>query len=461
MVAKVQPHTKVLRIGIIQDGKIVQEKRIRPGGNVTIGSSHKATFNYSLKRIPKKFPLFSAKGQKHYSLCFLDAMSGKIACRDGVHNLEQLRKRGEATRRGDVWMLPLSERDRGKITIDNLTVLFQFVPAPPEPLHPVTRTDFKPKLLDEDDPVFVGFLGLFTLLGAIFLIYTMNVEAQELVTFDTIPDRFVQLVIEQPKNDAQEEDLADIEQDALDAEKKRIAKEKEEEAQGQEQAKEKKEQKPKTAEELAAEEAARRQEMEKQVIENSLLLKMIGTRGESSSGQLTEDLFAEDDGVVKDLDRALAGVSGVEVGSSDAMAIKGGSGEGTGREDASIGDLARADGGSAKVGSGPSTNVKGKVVSGTVDAFGGDPGKVKAAVGRYYGHIRSCYELQLKSNPSLSGRVEVSWTIAGGRATSVALEGNTTGDDALGQCIVRKVRSWKFPEELEMDVVFPFILAPG
>lgn len=455
-----QKLVKVLRIGILQDGKIVQEKRIGVGNTVTVGASPKATFSYPLPKVPRKFPLFVAKGDKYF-LRFLPAMQGKIAYKDGVHGLESLGKRGDAKRKGDVWVLPLTEKNRGKISIDNVTVLFQFVPAPPEPLTPTYKTDFRPKLFTEDDPVFLGFLGLFTLLAAVFVVYVNSVPTPALLPADVMPERFVKLVI--PPSDTNPDDIDEPDLDE-DGDGPTVAKEKEEQAGGGEaEQTEPTEVRQKTAEEKAAEEIRRKQQMEQEVMEKSLLLKLIGTRGESASGTYTDDLFGEGDGVGTDLDAALAEVGGVEQGTYEALGEKRGTGSGTGRDDASIGDLAKARGGDASVGSGPATKVSGRVSSGTVDVSGGDPAKIKAAIGKYTGQVKACYEQRLKSNPALNGRVELLWYITGGRVTSVEVLGNSTDDSELASCIARKVRTWRFPADLEADteVMYPFILAPG
>lgn len=459
MAAQLQRQIKVLRIGILQDGKIVQEQRMSPGETVTIGGSSKATFTYDIEGLPKRFPLFVCK-QGQYSLRFLKSMSGKVAFEKGIASLGKLIEHKKAEKRGDAWVIGIKDKNRGKITIGNITVLFQFVTAPPEPLHPGTPLDFRPKLFDEDDPVFLGFLGLFTLLASIFMVYSLSTEPVELVSAEEIPDRFVEVAIAPPDSDRDEKDL----EDELNKEGEGPAVEKKEEKakEAGSEAKEKKEEGPKTEEDRKAAEIRRKQQMQEEVMEKSLLLRMIGTRGESASNHVVEDLFAEDDGVGQDLHAALQEVGGVEIGTSESLSVKEGMGAGTGREDASISDLAKADGGEAGVGSGPATKVKGTVASGNADVMGGDPAKVKDVISRYFGQVVACYEQRLKDNPSLGGRVEVSWTISRGRVTTASVFANTTGDDALARCIVGKVRRWRFPSDLEpIDVVFPFILAPG
>lgn len=78
------------------------------------------------------------------------------------------------------------------------------------------------------------------------------------------------------------------------------------------------------------------------------------------------------------------------------------------------------------------------------------------------GQIRACYERELKSSPSLSGKVVLSWTIgADGRVRSPRAARNTTGNRELPSCLKRAVRGWSFPRaESPQDVEYPFVFKP-
>jgi pSer/pThr/pTyr-binding forkhead associated (FHA) protein len=45
---------KVLRIGVVKDGKVVHERLIKPGQNVTVGESPRNTFVFPNASLPKK-----------------------------------------------------------------------------------------------------------------------------------------------------------------------------------------------------------------------------------------------------------------------------------------------------------------------------------------------------------------------------------------------------------------------
>ncbi len=447
---------KVLRIGVVQDGKIVQERLIKAGEEVTVGESTKNLFVFPPTSLPKRFQLFQPKKGGGYILHFTDGMEGKISYKNAIVPLEQLKQRGDAVRKGTDFVLPVSEGNRGKVSVGGVTILFQFVPPPPEPMRAGAKMDFRPKLIEEDDPVFYGFLGLFAALATVLMIYVYNAEPVERVAIEEIPDRFTDIIMEAPEDTPPEEvePLVDPDAEGEKIERDDAAKSEDVEVAEKKAA-------PTPAEKEAAAEA-RRAKAQAEVANNPLLAAIIGTRGESGSEGKVQDLFGSDDFAGQDLDAALASVTGVDVATEAGLKAKEGSGGGP-RTTAGIGDLKGGSTGEAGVGSGPATVVKGGVQLGQADAMleEGDTASVQKVVRKYSGQVKYCYEAQLKSDPSLSGRVEVQFTVNKGRVASASVFGNSTGSDPLAKCIVGKVRKWKFPEEIQGDIVYPFVLSPS
>ena len=450
------PQQKVLRIGVVQDGKIVQERLIKAGEEVTVGESTKNLFVFPPTSLPKRFQLFQPKKGGGYILHFTDGMEGKISYKNAIVPLEQLKQRGDAVRKGTDFVLPVSEGNRGKVSVDGVTILFQFVPPPPEPMRAGAKMDFRPKLVEEDDPVFFGFLGLFTALATVLMIYVYNAEPVERVAIEEIPDRFTDIIMEATEEEPPEEVEPQVDPDA---EGEKI--ERDEAAKPEDVELADKKVAPTPAEKEAAAEA-RRAKAQAEVANNPLLAAIIGTRGESGSEGKVQDLFGSDDFAGQDLDAALASVTGVDLATEAGLKAKEGAGGGP-RTTAGIGDLKGGSTGDAGVGSGPATVVKGGVQLGQADAMleEGDTASVQKVVRKYSGQVKYCYEAQLKNDPSLSGRVEVQFTVNKGRVASASVFGNSTGSDPLGKCIVGKVRKWKFPEEIQGDIVYPFVLSPS
>lgn len=76
------------------------------------------------------------------------------------------------------------------------------------------------------------------------------------------------------------------------------------------------------------------------------------------------------------------------------------------------------------------------------------------------GGIKFCYELGLKRNPALSGKVEVEFTIGeDGRVSDAIVKSSTLKDKHVEDCILRKIRSLRFPKPSggKITVKYPFV----
>ena len=123
---------KILRIGLIQNGKILVERLLRRREPVTIGQSPRNTFEIQSSDLPKSFTLFGLKGD-NYVLNFKHGMNGKLSIKRSVLDFKGLREQKIAQKSGDVFSVELANENRGKIVIGEVVVLFQFVEPPPPP----------------------------------------------------------------------------------------------------------------------------------------------------------------------------------------------------------------------------------------------------------------------------------------------------------------------------------------
>src|SRR5690606_27619397 len=85
----------VRRIGVMQGGKIVEERIVRKRETVTVGSSERNHFVIASGGLSSRFELFQLVGGD-YILNFTDTMSGRVGLPAGVQSLEQLRTTGAA-----------------------------------------------------------------------------------------------------------------------------------------------------------------------------------------------------------------------------------------------------------------------------------------------------------------------------------------------------------------------------
>src|SRR5882762_3748119 len=126
-----QAGPKVLRIGLVQGGRVIEERIIKQRTSVTVGTSEKSMFVIPSQAAGAQFKLFELVGSDYY-LNFLDGMKGRVALATGISDIEGLR--GQARRVGNAYQVRLTEEARGKVVIGETTFLFQFVaPPPPQP----------------------------------------------------------------------------------------------------------------------------------------------------------------------------------------------------------------------------------------------------------------------------------------------------------------------------------------
>lgn len=60
--------------------------------------------------------------------------------------------------------------------------------------------------------------------------------------------------------------------------------------------------------------------------------------------------------------------------------------------------------------------------------------------------FQKCYQQELKKNPDLKGEISLQFTVSNpsGEIIAAVSRQNTTGNDALPQCLVKDIKSWKF-----------------
>jgi len=97
---------KVLRIGLVAAGRILEERIVKQRTNVTVGPSEKSTFVVQAN-LPAQFKLFELVGNDYY-LNFLDGMTGRIALATGITDLAALK--GQAKRVGPAGRLSSARR---------------------------------------------------------------------------------------------------------------------------------------------------------------------------------------------------------------------------------------------------------------------------------------------------------------------------------------------------------------
>ncbi len=152
---------KVLRIGVVRAGRVVEERIVKQRSTVTVGASESATFVISAPLPNGAFPLFERVGSD-YHLHLLDGMKGRLALGTGITEL-----RGVTGTK-----LLLTEESRGKVVVGDTTFLFQFVAPPPPQARPQLPLAVKGSLAGSQDWT-LTFVAAFSFLLHFGLVGTM------------------------------------------------------------------------------------------------------------------------------------------------------------------------------------------------------------------------------------------------------------------------------------------------
>jgi hypothetical protein len=160
---------QVLRIGLVQEGKIVDERVIDRRSHVTIGPSEKSMFVVANDSVPPNFRLFEVIDGE-YHLNFLDGMSGRVALQTGITDLAELRGQAKRSAHG-AYQVRVTEDARGKVVVGETTFLFQLFDPPtiqPKPQLPVSvktglRVDWPTTIIAA-----FSFLAHFGMVGAVY-----------------------------------------------------------------------------------------------------------------------------------------------------------------------------------------------------------------------------------------------------------------------------------------------------
>ena len=160
---------KVLRIGLVAAGRILEERIVKQRTSVTVGPSEKSMFVVQAN-LPPQYKLFELIGNDYY-LNFLDGMTGRVALATGITDLAALR--GQAKRVGPAYQIKLTEEARGKIVVGETTFLFQFVappPVQPRPRLPLSVKGGMASQIDWNLTIIAAFSFLlhFGLVGAMY-----------------------------------------------------------------------------------------------------------------------------------------------------------------------------------------------------------------------------------------------------------------------------------------------------
>ena len=457
---------KVMRIGVIQGDKMVEERIIRKRETVTVGSSERNHF--IVPTIQGSFDLFQIQGAD-YILNFTEAMRGRVGLAGGVEKLENLRATGAARNAGQYWQVKLSDTSRGRVTIGDMTLLFQFIDAPPVQPKPQLPAAVVGGFAASIDWLFTAFVMFSFMSHFGFVIFLENADWPMQPGIASIPDRVADLIFNEPPAPEPDPEPTDaVPEDATDA----VVAEAEPTTQQERPSEPSTESSNAPSErQAAADTDARMAASDAAQQVETLLLGALGSGQGAFADVLAGGAVT---GSAEDVMAQAEGVNVAQGGPGGVLRERSGGGQ-VGGGGAALGGLRRAGdgtGGQQRVEGGAITESaprgRFRFSGNDVEDEGGSGDFDQQAVVRLIqsrrSAIQACYERELRQNPTLQGRVAVAMTIqVSGSVSGVRAAENSTGSDAVANCVVRVVQGFRFnpgPEGGSVSYTFPFVFEP-
>ena len=452
-----QAGPKILRIGVVQGGKVIDERLIKQRTHVTIGPSEKSMFVVPSRKIPPSFKLFELIGTD-YHLNYLEGMTGRVALKTGVSDLAGLGAQAKAVqdKSGNFQRVRLTEDSRGKVVVGEMTFLFQFVAPPPVQPKPQLPMSVKQGVAGDID-WFTTIVASFSFLLHFFFVALVYSDWMDPIVRDedAVVSQLVESIkslppppqIEKQKSDATTEKTSAAATDANAP--KATAPSAGSQANKSPGAGDKSPGDKAAGERAAAD--AKASELSSALAE--LDVQTLGALG--SGGVAVDNVLGSGEVPAGMLDEAARSGSGAGAGDPGGLKGFGGSGRGgtgplgggSGGGDLSTkGERGGSEGGGA-TGEGKRAEVKGPTGDASVGGAsvgGGAVANASSVVARMKGRFRSCYQAGLNSNPEMSGNVTLVATIGpNGEVLSVG-GGGGGGLGAIVGCLKSIVQSASF-----------------
>lgn len=443
----------VLRIGVIESGKIIEEFIVKDKKDVTLGKDIKNSIVLNNSKLSSKSKLFTYSKGIYY-----------------LHTEEFMLVTINSDVIKEKKVIELDFNARGKIDIsDKQRILFQFIEKPEELIIPKRLPkEFRNKLTDYIDwkfliPLFVSFV--IHLIWMLWM-YSLDLSYVEELDMAKIPDRFREVIIEPEKKD---EPIKESE-DTGDGEDK-VVKKIEKQAVQKDISKMTKEEKKTYARKTVKGKSKVLTALDKLKNSSSGGFGAIGMNNAGSGGNSLDSLAELDSG------KSISGSGGGDGFGSGGSGIgvrgtgTGGSGSGYTRNSK---QNTAPQGISTKISNDrkevtvkkkkrvaiSKTNMKAdiKVDKNLTKA------SAQKAIKKSQRKVNSCYQRETKKNNSFAGRVTISIMVgAGGKAISVDIINSRMNDASLEKslisCIKSKLKRIKFPTPEKPPVQIKFTAA--
>lgn len=451
---------KVLRIGKVQGGRVIEERVVKQRTHVTIGSSHTNMFLAAGNNVPETMRLFELVANE-YVINLTDAMTGRVALPSGITDVAQARASGLAKRTGNYYQLKLTDDARGKVVVGDTTFLFQFVAPPPVQPKPQLPLAVQGGLASQIDWTFTiiaafSFLLHFGLAGAVnsdWFDPIIDEDAETAALIQNAKDRPTP-PIEEKKDETDDKDKTAKADDKKDTGPKAPEPKKGGNAGGAAPG-------PKGGGVTAKNADALSKDLD--ALEMKALGSLGGT-GPAQSSILKPGASAAD----SSLDKVASKEGGVDTSGTGLKTGAGGGGplmpgQGGGKGLAGVGDTKSGGGGGGGSGSDTSTTVKAPSGEASTGAAAG-ASNVKDAdsvIARNRWRFKACYTKALASDATAGGTVKVTVKVGEGGEVVSASAASSDAPSGLTQCIVSSFNAMKFsaPEGGSATFTVPVVLS--
>lgn len=438
---------KVLRIGIVQRGKIIEEREVKKRETVSIGTSSRCTFQVTSDALPKSFDLFEFDGKSYY-LRFDEGIEGRVQLDDEqVADFKALASRGLVVQRSGKKAVRLTERSRGKVMVGDITVLFQFKVVTPAPVRPVLPPDVRGSFFQNIDTQFATIFIIVALFQISFLGYARSLPYVEPTSIEELSEEYQRLIMPDRVPEPPREVLAEVSEPQKDEGKKEEEKPKKKPV---------KKPKKKASTDDPAKAAKARRDAARAKVAKTGLLKVLGAKRDGGAGGALSDVFSEGS-ESGSLDAAFSGIQGVDIAENAGQSGTRGGGSGA---PVGVGNLGTQGGGSVSTGRKREARVVGKLKEETPEIDGSmDADALRRVIRRKQSGIKACYNNALKRNPKLAGKLILRFEIDESGRVQNSSFGGTLNSKEVESCVRRRMRSWRFPRTGEINFVeIPFVL---
>ena len=452
--------SKVLRITVTHQSKIVEERVMGARETITVGTGEKNTFRVRDGSAPESLSLFEANGGA-YQLKYNVDMNGRVSVKGQNLDFDALKAQNLVKAENGHFHFALEDSSKGQVQLSkDTTILFHFVDKPSKVVQKELPDDIKDGWMKRFEPILMlSFIGSFIFhTGAGITVVSVEPppppsqeELKQWIAKVAAPPPVEEEPEPEPEEDKKDEEKSDKPSDKPAPEEKPEEKPAEKEP-------------PKNLKDAAKQ--AKAAEAKRQDVRNQLankgLLAMIGSVGDEN-GALA-NVFSDGAAIGGDLSDALAGTAGVGIAASGSgIARKGGGGGGGSAAD--IGSIGTSGGGKVATKAKKRTKVSGRVSAADVEPLDGeiDSKAVKRILQRRGKMFQQCYETALKSNSKLKGKIVIEFTInSRGKVSDASAVKDSVGG-GVAKCVVSAMKRIRFPkpDDGEVTIQNSFVFQPG